>query len=625
VQLTPSPVVGGNKVSGSVTLPSPAPARGATVTVTTSSVAIAPFQDPSGATSTVASLSVVVPEGQTVGRFRLLPVGVAAPTTITISASLNGETTNVTLVVLPASVAAISFAPVVITGGQSTTGTIQLDGSAPPTTPLTVGLASTVAAGATTVSVPASVTIKAGDLSATFGVSTVPVTSRADAVVTATLGSAKSAAFAILPPRPTAVQLTPARVTGGSQSTGVVALSGPAPAGGVTVTLSSSTPSATLPTSVAVPAGVDRQSFAVSTTPVATSTRATIGARVANQTNVVQDAPVTTILVIDPPPVPASISLARTVAIGGTSLNGTVVLNGVAPAGGVLVALAASNDAASVPAQLTVPAGSDRQQFQVNTRPVTPNGQVTISARRPAATVQSTSTASPDGSTNTIVLPEPSPATAALTVLEPPRVQAITVQPSTATGGSAVTVTVTYAPTTSPLTAEMVSTYVGGTSFHTDHPETFLLPTRPPVGSITTSLVATGGFTATVSSPTAVPSAAQTISVTAVVTTSSKATTLVVQPPALPIGSFTLRPTTVTAGTNITATIVLSSATTTTQTVLLTTDHPEVVTVPASIVVQPGPGATISLSTRRVSTQTAAAITARVGTQSVSVKVQIVP
>ena len=49
VQLSPSPVVGGNKVSGSVILPLPAPPRGTTVTVTTSSVGIAPLQDASGA------------------------------------------------------------------------------------------------------------------------------------------------------------------------------------------------------------------------------------------------------------------------------------------------------------------------------------------------------------------------------------------------------------------------------------------------------------------------------------------------------------------------------------------------------------------------------------------------
>jgi hypothetical protein len=358
----------------------------------------------------------------------------------------------------------------------------------------------------------------------------------------------------------------------------------------------------------------------VSTTPVSSIVGATIGARVANQTNVVQEAPVTATLVIDPPPVPASISLVRSIAIGGTSLSGTVVLTGVAPAGGVVVALSASTDAASVPAQLTVPAGSDRQQFQINTRPVTTNGQTTIRARRPS----STSTASTDGSSNTIQTPEPA-ATAVLSVLEPPRVQAVAVQPSTVTGGSPVTVTVTYAPTTSPLTAEMVSTYVAGTSFHNDHPETLLLPSKPPVGSIATSLGSNGGFTATVSAPTAVPSAAQTISVTAIVLTSSRATSLVVQPPALPIGAFTLRPTTVTGGMSIVAAIVLASGTTTAQTVLLTTDHPAVVNVPASVVVQPGAGATISLSTSRVSTQTAATVTARVGTQSVSVKVQIIP
>jgi hypothetical protein len=62
-------------------------------------------------------------------------------------------------------------------------------------------------------------------------------------------------------------------VVGGNPSTGTVALRGPAPSGGVTVTLASNdTTTATVPGSVIVPAGSSTATFTVSTTAV-TATR----------------------------------------------------------------------------------------------------------------------------------------------------------------------------------------------------------------------------------------------------------------------------------------------------------------------------------------------------------------
>jgi hypothetical protein len=73
--------------------------------------------------------------------------------------------------------------------------------------------------------------------------------------------------------------VSPACVRGGTSATGTVSLSGPAPAGGAVVTLSSNKPSvATVPSSVTVPAGAMTASFPVSTSLVSSYTLVDIAA-----------------------------------------------------------------------------------------------------------------------------------------------------------------------------------------------------------------------------------------------------------------------------------------------------------------------------------------------------------
>lgn len=75
-----------------------------------------------------------------------------------------------------------------------------------------------------------------------------------------------------------AVSVNPASVTGGSPATGTVTLTAAAPAGGASVTLSSSRAAATVPASVTVAAGATTATFTVSTTTVSAATTASITA-----------------------------------------------------------------------------------------------------------------------------------------------------------------------------------------------------------------------------------------------------------------------------------------------------------------------------------------------------------
>jgi hypothetical protein len=83
------------------------------------------------------------------------------------------------------------------------------------------------------------------------------------------------------PPLPTVSSLTldPTSVIGGVQSsTGTVTLSGPAPAGGAQVALSSDNGAASVHSSVTVPAGATTATFTVGTSTVLFTTSAHISA-----------------------------------------------------------------------------------------------------------------------------------------------------------------------------------------------------------------------------------------------------------------------------------------------------------------------------------------------------------
>jgi hypothetical protein len=73
--------------------------------------------------------------------------------------------------------------------------------------------------------------------------------------------------------------ITPASVSGGTNATGTVFLSSPAPAGGISVTLSTSNAAAaTVPGIVSVPGGQTSANFTVTTFAVANNTVVTISA-----------------------------------------------------------------------------------------------------------------------------------------------------------------------------------------------------------------------------------------------------------------------------------------------------------------------------------------------------------
>src|SRR5712691_3377242 len=271
--LNPTSVAGGNSSTGTVTLSGPAPAGDAQVTLSSSNTAAA----------TVPS-SVTVAAGATSATFTVSTSVVTASTAVTISAAYGGATRTASLAVTPApppppTLASLGLNPTSVTGGNSSTGTVTLNGAA-PAGGATVALSSSNGAAR----VPSSVAVAAGATSATFTVSTSAVAASTTVISAAYGGVTRSASLTVAPAPPppatlSSLTLNPTSVIGGLQtSTGTVTLSGAAPAGGATVALSSSNGAARVPSSVFVPAGATSATFTVNTSIVLLSTSATISA-----------------------------------------------------------------------------------------------------------------------------------------------------------------------------------------------------------------------------------------------------------------------------------------------------------------------------------------------------------
>jgi hypothetical protein len=134
--------------------------------------------------------------------------------------------------------------------------------------------------------VPASVTIPQGNSATSFTIGTSSVTGLpTGGNVFASAGSVTKSIFVNVsadpnaPPLLQSMAITPASVPGGTNATGTVFLSSPAPAGGISVTLATSNANAArVPGIVNVPAGQTSASFTVTTFAVGNNTLVTITA-----------------------------------------------------------------------------------------------------------------------------------------------------------------------------------------------------------------------------------------------------------------------------------------------------------------------------------------------------------
>ncbi len=171
--------------------------------------------------------------------------------------------------------------------------------------------------------------------------------------------------------------VTPANPTGGTNATGQVTLTAPAPANGLTVSLASSQPGiASVQASVTVASGQTQASFNVTTTSVAAATAVTLSA---TDGTTPQSAAMTVL-----PPQVTGFWVRPSTLIGGGSVTGTISLDAAAPTGGLRFSISSSkSQAAFAPATLYVPAGANSFTFSIQTSTV--NYPITVTLTEPSS------------------------------------------------------------------------------------------------------------------------------------------------------------------------------------------------------------------------------------------------
>ncbi|MBM3724379.1 MAG: hypothetical protein FJW40_02990 [Acidobacteria bacterium] len=346
----------------------------------------------SSSNPSVASVpaSVSIPANATSGTFTVTLNTVAAPTNIVISATYGGVTRQANLTVNPVvDLTTLTLAQPQVLGGTTLNGnSLGLNVAA-----FGAGFAVSLSSSNPSVaSVPASVTVPSGASSALFSITTSPVAAHTDVVITATAGTTVRTVTLTVTESVTLTALLlaqPGLVGGNSLPGNQVILSGPAPSS-TAVQLASSNPAAQTPAEVIVPTGQSSAAFTITssvvTAPMDLVITATLGAtsRTAN-------------LSLATPTLLSSISLIQASITGGLTLSGSqVVLTEPAPAGGYVVALASSNTAvATVPANVTVPAGATTATFTITTNPTASNAAAVITATAGSGVRSQTLTVTP--------------------------------------------------------------------------------------------------------------------------------------------------------------------------------------------------------------------------------------
>lgn len=463
--------------------------------------------DPAGPTMPA---TVTPTASASAANFAVVCPAVATDTTYTITGKASGldETITTTFKVLAPKPSTVTIAPTSVIGGNSTTGTVTLTGIA-PTGDTVVSLTSSAP---NVASVPATVTVPAGSKTATFPISTVPVSGGVAYTVKATVGnaSATSGNAGVNATLPASVTFDSNVLVSGNTGTGTVTLSTVAPTGGTVVKLASTnTSTATVPATITVPEGQKTATFPITT--IAKPTDATVRFTAQTLGATVATSQMLTVVAT----LPSSVNLSAPSVVAGNTTTATVTLTTVAPTGGTVVHLSTGSANISIPATITVPAGSTTSNpFTITTYAVSSDTSASITATTLGATS----------------------ASATLSLTSTP-VTSVSFSPATVIAGTGSTGTVTIGGVAGP-SGRLVT-----------------LATTGAVGP-TTVTIPSGQSSATFAVTTSVSTSSSTATSTATLGSSSKSGNLSITPTT--VTSFTLDNPSVTGGTAITGKITIS-------------------------------------------------------------------
>ncbi len=227
-------------------------------------------------TAAIVPASVTVLKGETCVYFDVRTLPVTQKVLGSLFGTLDGNSVYMSLTVRPVSVDALTVSGDYVPEGSRVLLTLPLEVISPYDT--TVTLQSDTP---NVVSVPPSVVIPTGSLSAGLTLVCGAVSANTRVIITASAaGLTRTVTLTVRPMRIISVNLSASSVTGGSAVSGTLNLEGPAPAGGKTVALSSNAVCMSVPTQVFVPAGQATAQFAIQTSTVAANASAILEASV---------------------------------------------------------------------------------------------------------------------------------------------------------------------------------------------------------------------------------------------------------------------------------------------------------------------------------------------------------
>ena len=376
--LTPTTVPSGNQSIGRVTL-FKAATEDVTVAISTDNPNLISF--PNGST-------VTVPAGQQSVNFPIQTSSVDTQQQGNISASFLGRTLIQNLIVKPAALSSLALNPNRVAGGGTTVATVTLDGNAPST-----GAAVTITVPGNPLNIatvmPVVVTVPAGQRTATTNITTNLVAANTFSTIRATYNATvRDATLLIDNISLSNFTINPTSIQGGGSVQGTLVINQPAPPGGAYVTVSSANPEVLIPdedpsavgNQILVNANATTRTFNIGTSVVLAQVNAVVSASRGG-------APINRNLTILP--VDFTISVSPGNVLGGNPATLTITLTGVAPVGGVPIAISLGSVLPNPPDNsgavlvnggnpVVVTAGLTTKTFPITTSAVTQTDTVII-------------------------------------------------------------------------------------------------------------------------------------------------------------------------------------------------------------------------------------------------------
>ena len=343
VHLSPSSFAGGEQVQGTVRLTGSAPVGGIAVALSSSDAAV-----------TVPAF-VTVEAGKSEVTFDVTVHPVTTNKDVQISATHRGQTLSGTFRLEKTVLKDLLFSTSECIGGDTVQLVVSLNGPAPESG-MVVNLSSSHGA----VSVPSSVTVPAGERSITLdlNISAVAVDTAVTLLGTGNAGEA-SASILVNRPELTSLLMSPKSVTGGLDASVIVRLTGIAPVGGTTVSLTSDNAAAQVPAFVIVPEGKSEVLVKVSTIAVGTDSDVYVSA--SNETESLR-----TKLTVKRASMATAVLTPNSV-LGGTASKLDLTITGPAPVGGLKIDITTDGSGTLIPSTVMVPSGARSVSVPVTT------------------------------------------------------------------------------------------------------------------------------------------------------------------------------------------------------------------------------------------------------------------